>query len=98
MSDVGAKCRDITAEERTFARWTPARRRKMSTSFSVAEILARLEARIALETPHGASESDKVELKPQAIQISPFQGEGGDKPLPYVQNGLNEQHCSNPPP
>jgi hypothetical protein len=41
MSDVGAKCRDITAEERAFARWTPARRRKMSTSFSVAEILAR---------------------------------------------------------
>jgi len=27
-------------------------------------------------------------LKRQANQISPFQGAGGDKPLPYVQNAF----------
>jgi len=40
-------CRDITAEEAASDRCTPAMRRRMSKSFSAAEILARLKARIA---------------------------------------------------
>jgi hypothetical protein len=38
-------------------------------------------------------------LTPQAIQISPLQGEGGDKPLPYEQNGtfLSEPYWNRTP-
>ena len=31
----------------------------------------------------GSGGAAYLALKRQAIQISPFQGEGGDKPLPY---------------
>jgi hypothetical protein len=34
---------------------------------------------------NGCGGLPNLALKRQAIQISPFQGEGGDKPLPYVR-------------